>query len=213
MDKQLKAFGNVPFNHGALLSLLGNYRRPNDKIARLIADGDLVSLKKGLYILGAEHRPAPVSLPLVANLLYGPSHVSLDFALSWHGLIPEGVFEVSSVTPRRAREYNTPLGRFTYIHTSQPLYGTGITMARNPDGSAFLIASPTKALCDKIMFTRNLQVTSARAMQAYLEEDLRIDPAALAELELQIVQQCRAYGYKARHLDALANVLQALACR
>ena len=88
MIKQLRAFGSIPFSHGSLLSLLGEYRRPNDKIARLLAAGDLVQIKKGLYVLGVEHRSSPVSLPLVANLLYGPSYVSLDFALSWHGLIP-----------------------------------------------------------------------------------------------------------------------------
>lgn len=208
--KHLRVFGSIPFNHGALLSLLGEYRRPNDKIARLLAAGDLVQIKKGLYVLGIEHRSTPVSLPLVANLLYGPSYVSLDFALSWHGLIPEGVYEVSSVTPRRARQYSTPLGTFSYTHTFAALYSIGVMMEGNPDGSCFLIASPEKALCDKILFTRNLDACTASAMRTFLEDDLRIDLDALAEMNPEPVRQCLAAGHKARQLEALCKVLEGL---
>src|SRR5450830_1140149 len=73
-----------------------------------------------------ELRAGPVSLPLVANVLFGPSYVSLDFALSWHALIPEGVVEVSSVTPRRTREFVTPVGRFSYTHLPLAVYGMGV---------------------------------------------------------------------------------------
>ncbi|PJC15132.1 MAG: hypothetical protein CO066_05120 [Comamonadaceae bacterium CG_4_9_14_0_8_um_filter_60_18] len=110
--RQLEAFGSTPFTHGSLLPLLAEYRRPNDKIADMLAKGILVQLRRGLYVLGPEQRSVPLSLPLVANVLFGPSYVSLDFALAWHGLIPESVVEVSSVTPLRARQYNTPVAGF-----------------------------------------------------------------------------------------------------
>lgn len=208
--KQLQAFGSVPFTHGALLTYLGEYRRPNDKIARLLAAGDLVQLKKALYVLGAEHRTSPVSLPLVANLLYGPSYVSLDFALSWHGLIPEGVFQLSSVTPRRARQYSTPLGIFSYVHTPSELYRIGVQMQQNPDGSCFLLASAEKALCDKLLCTRNLTAFSAAAMRSFLLDDLRMDIENLARMDLTPVRQCLAAGYKTRQLQALCDLLESL---
>lgn len=209
--KKLRAFGSIPFNHGTLLSLLGQYKRPNDKIARLLAAGDLLQIKKGLYVLGSEHRSAPVSLPLVANLLYGPSYVSLDFVLSWHSLIPEGVFEVSSVTQRRAKQYSTPLGQFSYTHTHAAWYGIGVTMEQNLDGSCFLIACPEKALCDKVLFTHNLAATTATAMRAFLEDDLRIDLDALVGMDMLPIQQCLAVtAYKSRQLQALCNVVGSL---
>lgn len=208
--KQLQAFGSVPFTHGALLSYLGDYRRPNDKIARLLAAADLVQLKKGLYVLGAEHRAAPVSLPLVANLLYGPSCVSLDFALSWHGLIPEGVFQLSSVTARRSRQYDTPVGVFSYAHIPAALYGIGVQMEQNPDGSCFLLAGAEKALCDKLLLTRNLSAYTAAAMRSFLLEDLRIDIEDLARLDLTPVRHYLAAGYKPRQLQALCNLLESL---
>ena len=46
------ALGNVPFGRHLLMPLLAEYKRPNDKIARWLASGDLVPLRKGLYVLG-----------------------------------------------------------------------------------------------------------------------------------------------------------------
>lgn len=210
LARKLRAFGCVPFSHGALLPLLADYRRPNDKIAGLLAGGDLVQLRRGLYLLGAELRGGPVSLPLVANVLFGPSYVSLDFALGWHGLIPEGVVEVSSVTPRRTREYATPLGRFSYTHLPLAAYGMGVRMEASPEGASFLMASPEKALCDKVLLTRNLNAHSVAGMRAFLLEDLRVEPQALAALDTRIIQQCLDAGHKPRQLAALLKAVEAM---
>lgn len=208
--RSLRVFGSVPFSHGALLPLLADYRRPNDKIASLLARGDLVQLRRGLYLLGTELRGGPVSLPLVANLLFGPSYVSLDFALGWHGLIPEGVVEVSSVTPRRTREYVTPVGRFSYTHLALVAYGMGVRMEKTPEGASFLMASPEKALCDKVLLTRNLSAVSVASMRAYLLEDLRMEPEALGALDTDIIKQCLEAGHKPRQLAALLQAVETM---
>ncbi len=210
LARSLRAFGGVPFSHGALLPLLAGYRRPNDKIASMVARGDLVQLRRGLYLLGAELRGGPVSLPLVANALFGPSYVSLDFALGWHGLIPEGVVEVSSVTPRRSREYATPVGRFSYTHLSLPVYGMGVRMEETPEGASFLMAGPEKALCDKVLLTRNLNAVGVASMQAYLLEDLRMEPQALGSLDTRIIKQCLEAGHKPRQLAALLKAVETM---
>jgi hypothetical protein len=209
-EQSLQAFGSVPFSHGALLPLLAHYRRPNDKIAALLAAGDLVQLRRGLYLLGAARRGAVLSLPLVANVLFGPSYVSLDFALGWHALIPEGVVEVSSVTRRRSRHYATAVGRFSYTHLPPDLYGIGLRMEKNPDGSTFLIASPEKALCDKVLLTRNLQALSVAGMRAYLLEDLRLDSDAVSSFDISIFEQCLATGRKPRQLAALCKLVKVM---
>jgi hypothetical protein len=206
--RQLQAFGSTPFTHGGLLPLLAEYRRPNDKIADMLAKGTLVQLRRGLYVLGTEQRSVPLSLPLVANLLFGPSYVSLEFALSWHGLIPESVVEVSSVTPLRARQHNTPVGRFSYTRLAPVLYAVGIQMAQNPDGSSFLIASPEKAVCDKVLLTRNLRANDPSTMQAYLFDDLRLDADAIAAFDLTTFRQCQATGHKPRQMAALCQVME-----
>lgn len=208
LARSLQAFGSVPFSHGALLPLLADYRRPNDKIATLLARGDLVQLRRGLYLLGTELRTGPVSLPLVANVLFGPSYVSLDFALSWHALIPEGVVEVSSVTPRRTREFVTPVGRFSYTHLPLAVYGMGVRMEKTPEGANFLMANPEKALCDKVLLTRNLNAVSVASMRAYLLEDMRMEPETLAALDARTIQQCLDAGHKSRQLAALLTALE-----
>ena len=204
-----KQFNNIPFGHGALLSLLQDYKRPNDKISRMLAKREILKIKKGLYVLSREYQTAPLSKPLLANLIYGPSYVSLDFALSYYGLIPEGVFELSSITPKRAKCYDTPLGRFTYTHSSTSLYGIGIVSEALTDGSHFLIAGPEKALCDKVVFTRKMCVTSVPAMRIFLKDDLRIDLEDLAGFDLSIIAQCCDCGHKTRQLHMLYQVTEA----
>jgi len=60
-------------NHASLVSVLGSYARPNDKISELIAKHQLVPLKRGLYLIANSKQ---ASLELIANHLHGPSYVS-----------------------------------------------------------------------------------------------------------------------------------------
>lgn len=196
----------VPITHGTLGSILSHYRRPNDKISRLMRSGEMVQLKRGLYL-----RSDPATMPslgLIANHLLGPSYVSLDFALQYHGLIPEAVLEVSSVTTRRAKTFKTPLGHFVYIHAAEDWYRPGLSLATTEGNLNYLIASPEKALCDKIAFTPRLNVASVQRMQQYLFDDLRIDEANVAEFDLQVIEACAQTGTKQRSLRALLTVLK-----
>ena len=84
---------------------LDEYNRPNDKISEMLKSGDLTSLRRGLYVPGPElDLPSP-DVFLIANHLRGPSYVSLESALSYWGLIPERVFEISSVTLKTSKVY------------------------------------------------------------------------------------------------------------
>jgi len=200
-DPLLRHFGPVPFSHGALLPVLRHYRRPNDKIAEWLRQGVLVSVKRGLYVRGDSAR-APC-LPLVANRLYGPSCVSLDYALAWHGLIPERVHEITSVCSRRGRVIDSVLGRFSYVRLPASVYPCGIMQASDSEQEVFLIACPAKAVCDKVMLTPRLRATSRAAMQDFLLEDLRIDASALRDLDLDVVRAYAACGVKTAQLHAL----------
>lgn len=210
LDQQVRAFGSVPFSHGSLLPLLHEYKRPNDKIARWLTDGQLVQLRRGLYVLGNGWRATPVSLPLLANALLGPSYVSLEFALSWHGLIPEGVREVSSVTSRRGRLFETPLGRFSYSHVPLAWFAIGVRMEAGSEGLSFLMASPAKAICDKLVLTRRLQAVSVKSMRVFLFEDLRLEAESVRALDQRVIRDCMATGHKSRHLQALQKCVEAM---
>ena len=97
-----------------LVSCLRGYAKPRDRITGLLTDGSLVRIRKGLYVFGERYRRAPISREHIANLIYGPSYVSLDYALSHYGLVPERVENVTSVTTGENRCFITSLGDFTY---------------------------------------------------------------------------------------------------
>ncbi|MBW1855256.1 MAG: hypothetical protein JRJ00_11360 [Deltaproteobacteria bacterium] len=86
------------FDYQTLLDCLEVYARPRDKISDLLKKGIIIRVKKGLYIFGEEYRKIPYSMEILANLIYGPSYISLDYALQYYGLIPERIEAVTSVT-------------------------------------------------------------------------------------------------------------------
>ncbi len=210
LEKKLSSLGGVPLTHGALLSMLKEYRSPNDKIVRLKDEGWLVPIKKGLYAVSPERTTIPISTPLVANLLYGPSYVSMDYALYHYGIIPERVVEVTSMTTRRGKVYNIPIGRFSYTHSPLDFYPVGIDRVENTDKTGFLMASPEKALCDKLVFTRNLNIASPRALQELLMDDLRIDEESITRFDSKVIEACIMPGMKERMLRALLELVNSM---
>ena len=208
IPNQLQQLGEVPFSNGLIKTLLADYRRPNDKISEWLGDQTLIPIKRGLYVLNPKTTGLPISLPLIANLLYGPSYVSLDFALSYYGLIPEAVHEITSVTTARAKTYDTPVGRFTYAHTSLRSYPLGIASVPNEAGHYFLMATPEKALCDKLMQTSNLIINNVTTMLDFLEQDLRLDLDEFSKFDLELLKRIAAVAIKPRLLRVLCNTLE-----
>ena len=165
------------------------------KISRMLADGELILLRRGLYL-----RDRTVSPLALAPSIYGPSYVSFETALAWHGLIPERVENVLSASPKRPAEFETMVGRYRYHHVPVRVFPIGIE--RIEDGPLpWLLASPTKALCDTI--ARVATIRSARDVRAWLD-DMRI--GNLPALDNDQFSACAAnYGrpsvrHLARHL-------------
>lgn len=200
------------FDYQALMGALDEYACPRDKVTDLLAKGIIIRVKKGLYIFGSEYRKRPYSREVLANLLYGPSCVSLDYALHYHGLIPERVETVTSVTTKRSKCFETPVGLFSY--GSVPVAGFAIGMQRveMADGSAFLMASSEKALADKLRSVRGLKLTSQRECLSYLIESLRVDQETLRRLDVSLLEEL-ARGYGSRKVKLLAGGVRRLVRR
>jgi hypothetical protein len=129
----------------------------------------------------------------IANLLHGPSYVSLEYALSHYSLIPERVTEVTSVTPGRSKRYQTPIGYFSYHHIPLSCFASGMDIYTDEFGVSCLIAAPEKALADKIH--TGPQFRTRKDLDLYLLEDLRIDPSDLAQMRLKMVAEyCNTFG-------------------
>lgn len=173
------------FDYRALMEALSQYRKPRDKITKLLASGVILHIKKGLYCFGEALCKEPIRRESVANLIYGPSYVSLDYALSYHGLIPERVETVTSVTTGRTRNFDTPLGHFSYRTLQEPRYAIGVLL--EPSGKTnYLIATPEKALIDKVWADKRLNGQILSDFGTYLYEDLRVAQDALNELDLHL---------------------------
>ncbi|WP_332021171.1 type IV toxin-antitoxin system AbiEi family antitoxin domain-containing protein [Kaistella sp.] len=156
-----------------------DYKRPNDKIHELIKREKLVSLKRGLYIWNSQILPEPFS---VANVLYGPSYVSAESALAYHGLIPEQVFTIVSMTLKNSKNFNNPLGNFEYIKLQPPYYAFGIQQVELRENQFSLMATAEKAILDKIVTTSGTIFRSIEAASAFLLENMRMDEDLLKSL-------------------------------
>lgn len=205
---EISRYGIVPISYSIVADAIGNYQSPKDKISRMEQQGELIRLKKGVFVVAPEVSHQALSLELIANHLYGPSYVSLQSALSYFGLIPERVYTMRSVTLKRARSFTNSLGVFEYITMPDNYYSIGIQQIIYPDNYSFLIATAEKAIVDLIISTSGLRIQSERAMREYLFEDLRIDYDEYEHWNTEIVRECIENGRKKRELRFLLNVLQ-----
>lgn len=203
----LENFGNVPVEFQALSNALKHYNYPADKISALERAGEIIRLKKGLYVVSDRISGKKISRGMIANHLYGPSYVSCETALSYYGLIPERVYTLRSLTFRRSRKYSNKLGFFEYITTPADYFHIGIQQIMQQGTYAFVMATPEKAICDLITCTPLLRIQSVKAMREYLEDDLRFEMAALGTFDLGIIEQCLQHGKKKRELKNLIKLL------
>ncbi len=146
-------------------------------VKRAVADGDLIIIRRGLYALSPVYRKVDINMFSVAQLVYGPSYISLESALSLQGWIPEGVRDIVSVTCRFSKDFDTPVGHFSYLRVPQKTLYAGVRRITNNGGMSWMIASPLKALADYVS-CRRLDWTSVDP----LIKSLRIEEEQLAEL-------------------------------
>ncbi|MCK4761366.1 MAG: hypothetical protein KAW12_04140 [Candidatus Aminicenantes bacterium] len=173
-----------PFDYTFLMNLLENYNSPRDKISRMIKKKEIIQVKKGLYAASPEFG-AQIDLKVLANLIYGPSYISLEYALSYWGLIPEKVAEVTSMTNKRNKVFDTPLGFFSYKYLENSKFSTGIERISEASG-AFLIAAKEKALCDRLALVKELETGD---MAEFLEAEMRLDMTELDHFDVELVRE------------------------
>lgn len=197
--------GTTVFTNDTLVEILkSDIKNINEKIMRMVKNEELIRIKRGIYCLGQKYRqnePNPIS---AANLLYAPSYVSFEYALSYYGMIPERVDEITSATMKHPKLFITPLGRYSYRKISTNAYSIGIDWHYNEKDGGRLIATPEKALCDKIRYDRGIGRMSQEEMLEYLEYDLRLD--GLEKLDGELIRSI-AIAYHSQNLRTLATLI------
>lgn len=163
------------------------------KIKRLLAQSKLLHIRRGLYCItdriGYLVKPHPFEL---AQYIYGPSYISLESALSFHKLIPETVFTVTSASAKRSKEYQTPLGIFSYLHLPIENFYSEVELITE-NGYQFFMAKPWKAICDYVFCYRK-DWNSIKS----LIESLRINYEDLPLLRNEAVQLLDEYYHHSR---------------
>lgn len=171
------------FDYTLLFDVLKDYSKPRDKVTRLINHNDIIQIKRGLYVFGKKWQKGPIHRQILANLIYGPSYISLEYALSLYGMIPERVETVTSMTTKRNNTFKTPFGNFTYFHLNPEQYAVEIDLFSLNQNLHFFIASKEKALSDLV--ARQQKIPNEKEMWEHLIENLRIEEENLMKLSVK----------------------------
>ena len=157
---------------------LSEYANPDMKVKRMVDKGLLIPIMKGLY-----ETERSTQGHYLAGALYGPSYLSFEFALSYHGLIPEAVYHFTCATfeRKRSKQYDTPFGVYTYRDVPSNAYPVEV-MLKFENGYSYQIATAEKAICD-ILYKAS-PLPNINDLRYYLFEDLRISESDFYSLNL-----------------------------
>ena len=191
------------FDYNLLLHVLKDYKKPRDKIRGLLRNKDIIRVKKGLYVLGKEYNKSYNKFVL-ANLIYGPSYITGQTALAFWNMIPERVELIISMTAKRKKQFETPVGRFSYLYCPQKIFNIGIQLEDAGDQKKFLIASPEKAMCD--MAAMQTHISTKKAMKEFLEL-MRLDYSVSKKPDLSLLEEIKT-GYKRQNIRLLVNCIK-----
>jgi len=203
----LLQFAGIPVTGADILSCFPDLASPEKKVQSLEKSGELIRIKRNLYIVNQELTGRETDVRLCANHLYGPSYVSFQWALRYYGMIPEQVFLMTSATTKRTRSFETPIGNFSYIQVPVSYFPIGVE-CKEEHGVSFLMATVEKALCDTILLDNHVPNQSIKSLSVYLEEDMRLDMDILAELDTEIIEQCAQSGRKTKIFQNLTRLIK-----
>ncbi|MGM0381273.1 MAG: type IV toxin-antitoxin system AbiEi family antitoxin domain-containing protein [bacterium] len=152
-DKLVEKFGTRPyFELKEVLALDDNQpKTTKNQLSKWSGDDKIIRIGRGKYLLNKTFRKQSPSVYYIANQLLRPSYVSLHTALQFHGLIPEAVFLIQSITPKHGRTRESDLGTFKYYSIKQERfwgYKKYSSTDKNIPQNSFLMARPEKSLLD-----------------------------------------------------------------
>jgi predicted transcriptional regulator of viral defense system len=152
-ERLLRIVGREPVFHSSVLAAGEvNATDLGRQLPRWVKSGNLVQLRRGVYALSDRYRKIQPHPFLIANRLKRASYVSLQSALGYHGLIPEFVPSITSVTTDRPETLTNPLGNYIFKHIKKTLFH-GYEVLDLGDRQFAFVAGPEKALLDLIYLT------------------------------------------------------------
>ena len=183
-ERFFQASSGVFTQADVVMAIEGSNFSRHGLIKRAIADEEILNIRRGLYCLAPKYQKRPVSVYGLAQSIYGPSYISLETALSYHGWIPEAVYACTCVSYRNAKEFETPLGIFSYKRVPQRTFYCGVERCEDKNGNVFFMASAAKALADYVYIHRLnwTSIDEAASLRIDLQDLVSVKPQELSEL-------------------------------
>lgn len=180
---------------------LSDYKAPDMKIKRMTEKKEIIRLKRNLY----ETDPT-VPGYLEAGAICNPSYLSFEYALSEHGLIPEGVrvYTCASAGLRKKKYYSNALGNYYYQDIPIAAFPYEVLLKTEGD-RMYWLASAEKALCDKLYTLKPIR--SKKEMIYMLFVDLRIDEDDFRNLDFAVLEELCPL-YKSTSMKTLLKVIR-----
>ena len=163
---------------------LQGYASQKSKLTNLLKSSELVQVRRGLYVPGHD---VFYSRKTLANKIYGPSYISFEAALAFHGLIPERVENITSATynKNKTKTFQTPLGTFVYRCIPTSVYAFDIQRLKENE-HPFLMASKEKALCDMLYLNRGIR--NYKQLSQFLISDMRFVSEDLTQMDVHKIE-------------------------
>jgi predicted transcriptional regulator of viral defense system len=136
----------------------------------------------------------------ISNCLYRPSYVSLESALSYYNLIPEGVYTIQNITTRKTTLYETNVGSFQYRNVKPHLF-FGYHASRI-NILPILMAEPEKGILDFLYL--NPRINSMADMKG-----LRFNITELNSIDWEKLDKYAAY-FESATLNKRISLLKKL---
>ena len=179
------------FNINQVLLWEKDFDRNN--LTRWCRRGLLVKLRNQYYAF-PEYRQVPDFSRYVANRIYVPSYISLHSALSFYGMIPEEVVQLTSVTTLKTARFENDFGTFHYQNVKTPFY-FGFEIKTMQSGRGLLFATPEKALLDLLYlnpyYKTEQDMEELRLDEDYMQNELNIERlnGYLSKIESKTLEQ------------------------
>ena len=182
-------------------TLSDSYLSPACKLGRMVENGEVIRLKRGIYETDPNTPPY-----LVAQYLCEPSYISFEYALSWHEIIPERTVVITNATvnKHKTKRFDTPLGSFSYSDVPIDAFRVGVKKFVEDDYEYFL-ATPAKAVCDKLY--KMPSTRSYKGLETLMFNDLRFDEEEIMSLDVKTIREY-AELYRCTTITTLRDYLE-----
>jgi predicted transcriptional regulator of viral defense system len=161
----------VYFNTNQVYAWYPEFNRNN--LGRWVKQGYLIRLRQGYYAF-PEYRKSTDFALYIANIIYKPSYVSLHTALSYYGIIPEAVPQITSVTTLKTITFSNDFGEYSYKNI-KPDMMFGYDLREMEGGRRIMFATPEKALVDLLylypFYNTERDIEELRLDESYMEDD------------------------------------------